>query len=48
MGNALIDTGSQISLITETSLARGMKVGKQVVQIHGITGNAMETKGQTE
>jgi hypothetical protein len=25
-----------------------MKVGKQVVQIHGITGNAMETKGQTE
>jgi hypothetical protein len=48
MGNALIDTGSQISLVTENSLMKGVKVEKQVIQIHGITGNVMETKGQTD
>jgi hypothetical protein len=48
MGNALIDTGSKISLVKDSSLARGTKVGKQVVQIHGITGNVMQTEGQTE
>jgi len=47
MGNALIDTGSQISLVVETSLARGIKFRRQVIQIHGITGNVMETKEQT-
>jgi hypothetical protein len=46
MGNALIDTGSQISLVTESSLTRGIKVGRQVVRIHGITGSTMETEGQ--
>jgi hypothetical protein len=48
MGNALIDTGSQISLVTESSLTRGIKVGTQVARIHGITGSTMETKGQIE
>jgi hypothetical protein len=48
MGNALIDTGSQISLVAETSLARGIKCRRHVIQIHGIMGNVMETKGQTE
>jgi hypothetical protein len=38
MGNTLIDTGSQISLVTEGSLTRGAKFGKQRVQINGITG----------
>ena len=44
MGNALIDTGSQVSLVKETGLARGLKIKRQVVKIHGITGNVMETK----
>ena len=33
-----------MSLVTETSLARGLKINRQVIQIHGITGNVMETK----
>ena len=48
MGNALIDTGSQVSLVAETSLARGLRIKKQVVQIHGITGGVMDTKGQID
>jgi len=48
MGNALIDTVPQISLVVETSFARGTKCNKHVIQIHGITGNVMETRGQTE
>ena len=48
MGNALIDTGSQVSLVTENSLARGLKIKRQVVQIHGITSNVMETKGKVD
>ena len=48
MGNALIDTGSQVSLVAETGLIRGLKVRKHLVQIHGITGNVMETKGQID
>jgi hypothetical protein len=47
IGNDLIDTGSQISLVTECSLSRGVKIEEQSVQINGITGNTMETKGQT-
>jgi hypothetical protein len=47
MGNCLINTGSQISLVTERSLLRGAKIEKQSVQVNGITGNTMETKGQT-
>jgi hypothetical protein len=47
MGNTLIDTGTQISLVTERSLLRGVKIEKQSVQINGITGNTMETKRQT-
>ena len=48
MGNALIDTGSQISLGVENILARGIKNRRYVIQIHGITGNVMATTGQTE
>jgi hypothetical protein len=48
MGDALIDTGSQVSLVAETSLARGLRIKKQVVHIHGITGNTMDTKGQID
>jgi hypothetical protein len=46
MGNALIDTGSQISLVAADSLFRREKLGKQIIQINGITGNTMETRGQ--
>jgi hypothetical protein len=48
LGNALIDTGSQVSLVAETSLARGLRIKRQVIQIHGITGNVMDTKGQID
>jgi hypothetical protein len=48
MGDALIDTGSQVTLVKGRSLARGLKTKKQAVQIHGITGNAMETKGKVD
>jgi hypothetical protein len=46
MGDALIYTGSQISLVTESSLFRGAKLRKQKIQINGITGSTMEKKGQ--
>jgi len=48
MGNALIDTRSQVSLVKETGLARGVKIKRQVMQIHSITGNVMETKGKVD
>jgi hypothetical protein len=48
VGNALIDTGSEVSLGKETDLARGLKTKRQVVQIHGKTGNVMETKGKVD
>ena len=41
-GNALIDTGSQVSLVTAE---RGLNIDEHVLKIHGITGNAIETKG---
>ena len=44
-GNTLIDTGSQVSLVTAESLIRGLNIDKHVLKIHGITGNVMETKG---
>jgi hypothetical protein len=48
MGNALIDTGSQISLVAEDSLKRGLKFEPQTIQIYGITGSVMKTKGQID
>ena len=48
VGNALIDTGSQASLVVKSGLARGLKLGRQVVRIHGITGNVMEANGYVE
>jgi len=47
-GNALIDTGSQVSLVTAKNLIRGSKIDRQVMKIHGISGNFMETKGYVE
>jgi hypothetical protein len=48
MGNALIDTGSQVSLVAENGLARGPKIKMHVLRIHCITGNVMETKWQID
>jgi hypothetical protein len=48
MGNALIDKGSQISLVAEDSLTRGLKFEPQTIQIYGITGSVMKTKGQID
>jgi hypothetical protein len=48
IGNALVDTGSQVSLVTERSLNTGLGTKKQVLNIHAFMGNAMETKGQIE
>ena len=48
MCTALVDTGSQVSLVTEHCLDKGSVIKKQTMKIHGITGKAMETKGQIE
>jgi hypothetical protein len=48
LGNALVDTGSQVSLVTERSLNKGSEVKNNVVKIHGIAGNAMETIGRVD
>jgi len=48
IGNALIDTGSQVSLVTAESLTRWLKMNKQGLKIHGITGNVMETNGYVD
>jgi len=46
MVNALLDTGSQVSLVTEKGLARRSKFIRHILTIHGITGSVMETKGK--
>jgi len=46
LGNALVDTGSQVSLGKERSLIKGSNITKHVLKIHGITGDYLETKGQ--
>jgi len=48
MVNALIDTESKVSLVTEMGLGRGSKIRRHTLTIHGITGSVIETKGQFE
>lgn len=48
LGNTLIDTGSQVTLVRADSLARRLKINKHVLKIHGITGNFMVTKGYVD
>jgi len=45
LGNAVIDTGSQVSLVKERSLIKGSDITRHVLKIHGITGDHLETKG---
>ena len=48
MVNTLIDTGSQVSLVTEKGLNRVSKIRRHNLTIHGIAGSVMETKAQVE
>jgi hypothetical protein len=48
IGNALVDTGSQISLVKEDVLTRGSLAECDISQIQGITGNFMALKGRTQ
>jgi len=46
LANALVDTGSQVSLVKERSLIKGSEIKRRVLKIRGITGDYLETKGQ--
>jgi len=46
LGNAIVDTGSQVSLVKERSLIKGSDIERHVLKIHGIRGDYLETKGQ--
>jgi hypothetical protein len=48
LGNALVDTGSQVSLVKEIGLIRGSNIRRDVSRIQGITVDFMEIKGQTK
>ena len=44
LGNALVDTGSQVSLVTEQF--KGSDITRHVLKFRGITGDYLEIKGQ--
>jgi hypothetical protein len=46
LGVALIDTGSQVSLVNESSLTKFSKERYGNIQISGITGNHVDVRGQ--
>ena len=46
MGNALVDTGSQVTLEAERVLNERSRIKPLLLKIHGNTGDAMETIGQ--
>jgi hypothetical protein len=48
LGIALIDTGSQISLVRESSLIKFSKEKNGNLKIYGISGKQMEVKGQVK
>jgi hypothetical protein len=48
LGNAFVDTGSQVSLVKESGLIRGSNIGHHISHIQGITGNFTQLKGQTK
>jgi hypothetical protein len=48
LGTALIDTGSQVSLIKESSLTKLRAKKGRDLKICGITGKQMDIKGQVE
>jgi len=48
LGNVLVDTGSQVSLVKERSLITGSDIKRHVLKTHGTTGDYLETMGQTD
>lgn len=46
LGNALVDTGSQVSLVKGSGLIRGSNVKHDISRIQGITGDSMQIEGQ--
>jgi hypothetical protein len=48
LGNALVDTGSQVSFVKESGLIRGPNMWREMSRIQGITDDFMEIKGQTK
>jgi hypothetical protein len=48
LGNALVDTGSQVSLVKESVLTKGSSIKHDILQVKGITGNFMQLKGKTQ
>jgi len=48
LDNALADIGSQVSLVKECSLMKGLDIKRHVLKIRGITGDYLETKGQID
>jgi hypothetical protein len=48
LGVALIDTGSQVSLVKESSLIRFSQVEEENLQICGITGKQVEINGKAK
>ena len=40
--------GEKVSLVAENGLVRGSKIKRHILKIHGIAGNVMETKGQSD
>ena len=46
LGNVLVDTGSQVSLVKRRSLIKGSDITRHVLKIHGITGDYLEINGQ--
>jgi hypothetical protein len=47
LGVALIDTGSQVSLVKDSSLIRFNRKKNKSFQIYGVTGDQIEIKGKT-
>jgi hypothetical protein len=48
IGNALIDTGAQVSLVKKGRLTRGSEIIRDITCIHGITGDSLNIEGQTD
>jgi len=46
LGNAIVDTGSQVSLVRKCGLVKGSDVKGQVYKIHGITCDYLVAIGQ--
>jgi hypothetical protein len=48
LDNALVDTGSQVSLVKESGLIRRSDIRHDISRIQGITGDFLQIKGQTK